>query len=66
MSDESRNTYKYEFKIGNKVVHGGITIDLERRAREHQRKWPNGHIKQVGRKTTDTGARAWEKENGYS
>ena len=26
-----RNTYKYEFKRGNKVVHSGITNDLERR-----------------------------------
>ena len=26
-----RDTYKYYFKVGNKIVHGGITGDLERR-----------------------------------
>ena len=47
-----RDTYKYQFKVGNKVMHGGITNDLERRETEHQEKWPKGHIKQVGNKTT--------------
>ena len=46
-------TYKYHFKVGNKIVHSGITYDLERREQEHQQKWPKGHITQVGRKTTD-------------
>ena len=39
-----RDTYKYEFKVGNKVVHGGITKDLDRRETEHQEKWSKGHI----------------------
>jgi hypothetical protein len=26
-----RNTHKYHFKVGNKIVHSGITDDLERR-----------------------------------
>ena len=43
-----RDTYKYDYKIGNKTVHSGITDDLERREEEHQQKWPGGHIKQVG------------------
>ena len=30
-----RDTYKYEFKIGNKIVHKGITDDLPRREGEH-------------------------------
>ena len=55
-----RDHYKYDYKIGNKIVHSGITIDLERREQEHKRRWPNGHIKQVGRKTTEDGARSWE------
>jgi predicted GIY-YIG superfamily endonuclease len=37
-----RNTYKYHFKIGNKIVHSGITKDLKRREQEHQGKWPKG------------------------
>jgi len=57
-----RNTYKYHFKVGHKVVHSGITIDLERREREHQREYPTGHIKQVGRRTTKEAARDWETE----
>ena len=61
-----RNHYKYQYKIGNKIVHGGITKDLERREQEHQQKWPNGHIKQVGRKTTEDAARKWEEEKGYA
>lgn len=61
-----RDTYKYQFKIGNKIVHGGITDDLERREDEHQQKWPSGHIRQIGRKTTEDVAREWEKENGYT
>ena len=61
-----RDTYKYVYKIGNKIVHGGITNDLERREAEHQQKWPSGHIKKVGRRTTEDGARKWEEDKGYS
>ncbi len=66
MAKKPRDTYKYQFKIGNKIVHGGITDDLERREGEHQKKWPKGHIKQVGRRTTEEAARDWEEEKGYS
>jgi len=61
-----RNTYKYQFKVGNKIVHGGITTDLERREQEHKQKWPKGHIAQVGRKTTEDAAREWENDKSYS
>lgn len=61
-----RDTYKYHFKIGNKIVHGGITNDLDRREQEHQQKWPSGHIKQVGNRTTEEAARRWEEENGFT
>lgn len=60
-----RDTYKYQFKIGNKIKHGGITNDLERREQEHQQQWPGGHIKQVGRRTTEEAARKWEEEKDY-
>ncbi len=63
---KKRDTYKYEFKIRNKIVHGGRTKDLERREQEHQEKWPKGHIKQVGRKTTEEAAIQWEKDKGFS
>lgn len=61
-----RNTYKYQFKVGNKIVHGGITTDLERREQEHKQKWAKGHIVQVGRKTTEDAAREWENDKDYS
>ena len=63
---KKRNTYKYQFKIGNKIMHGGRTNDLNRREQEHQQKWTKGHIKQVGRKTTEEAAKKWEKDNGYT
>lgn len=63
---KKRDTYKYQFKIGNKIVHGGITDDLERREDEHQQKWSKGHISQVGRRTTEDAAREWEKKNSYT
>ncbi|HPG01367.1 MAG TPA: GIY-YIG nuclease family protein [Kiritimatiellia bacterium] len=61
-----RDTYKYVFKVGNKIVHGGITEDLERREQEHQQKWRKGHIVQVGRRTTEEAARAWEQKKGFA
>ena len=61
-----RNTYKYVFKVGNKVVYGGITDDLDRRETEHQQEWPKGHIKKVGIRTTEDAAREWEEKKGYT
>ncbi len=61
-----RNTNKYLYKIGHKVVHGGITEDLVRREKEHMQKWPKGHIYKVGNKTTEEAAMDWEKKKGFS
>jgi len=61
-----RNWYTYYFKIGNRIVHRGITQDLDRREREHQQRWPDGHIVQVGGPKAEDGARAWEEEQGVS
>ena len=58
-----RDTFKYQFKVGNRVAHEGITNDLGRREQEHHRGiHKGGHIKQVGRRTTREAAREWEKE----
>lgn len=71
------DTYKYYFKVGNVIVHGGITNDLIRRENEHQNSgnytlyrgsrlyWSKGHIVQVGYKTTRKLALKWERDNGY-
>lgn len=66
MASKSRDTYKYIFKDGHKIVHGGITKDLECREKEHQQKYPEGRIKRVGHRTTEEAARKWEKDKGYS
>jgi predicted GIY-YIG superfamily endonuclease len=64
MSD--RDTYTYLFKVGNRVLHGGITRDPERRESEHQRNInSNGHIFIVGNRKTENGARQWESNNGW-
>lgn len=59
---KARDTYKYHFKVSQKIVHSGITKDLERREQEHQQTWSGGHIKRVGRCTTEEAAREWERK----
>ena len=62
---EARDTFKYQFKVGKRIVHRGITSDLDRREAEHQRSrqpWANGHIRKVGNATTREAAQAWESE----
>lgn len=60
----NRTTYKYHFKKGRKIVHTGITNDIDRREQEHkqQRGWSKGHIVQVGFRTTREAALKWEEE----
>ncbi len=60
------NTYKYQVRVGRKIVHGGITDDPERREKEHQKKWPKEKLTQFGRRTTEKAAREWEKDKGYT
>ena len=55
-------TYKYRFLVGSRVVHRGITTDLERREREHQRRWPKGRIEAVGGPTSHAEAWEWERQ----
>ena len=58
-----RNTYKYHFKIGTKVVHTGITNDIDRREQEHQRTFgSDGRIEKIGNATTLLDALQWESE----
>ena len=61
-----RNWYTYQFKRVNKVLHGGITQDPERREQEHQQNIdPKGHLKIIGIAKTKDGAEKWEEEKGY-
>ena len=59
-----RDTYKYHLKRGGKVVHRGITYDLERREVQHQEEFPGSKIDQVGRRTNRESALKWEREGG--
>lgn len=57
-----RDTYKYHLKKGKEILRSGITNDLERREKEHQREYgDNAHIEKVGRISTKEGAKEWEK-----
>jgi len=59
----ARNTYKYHFKKGNKILHTGLTNDIERREKENQQTFgAGGHIKRVGNATTRDAALKWESE----
>jgi predicted GIY-YIG superfamily endonuclease len=58
---KKRDTYTYDFKVGNKIVHSGITNDLARREAEHRVRWPKGRIVKVGAAKTEESARAWEE-----
>lgn len=55
-------TFKYRFLVGSRVVHIGITTDLTRREREHQRRWPEGRIEPVGEPTSHAEAWKWERQ----
>ena len=70
-----RDTYKYNFKVGNLIVHCGITYNLSQRENQHRNSgrytvyngkrfyWSNGHIVQVGNITTRQAAMEWERIN---
>ncbi len=59
----TRDTCNYLFKFGRRIVHAGITNDLERREGEHKRDFgDDGHILKVGRATTRDAALKWERE----
>ena len=57
-----RDTAKYDFlNTKGRIIHSGITKDLDRREGELRRQYnQSGHIRQVGRKTTREAALAWE------
>jgi hypothetical protein len=58
-----RNTYKFNFKVGNKVIKTGITKNLMRREAQLKRVNPSGHVKQVGRRSTRGSALEWRRNN---
>lgn len=59
-----RDTYKYQLKKGGKIVHRGITNDLNRREAEHQERFPGTKLTQEGRRVTRESALKWERRGG--
>ena len=57
---EKRPFVGYDFKVGDKIVHSGITTDPDRRETEHKQRWPGGKLKVVTGPMTEQGAREWE------
>lgn len=66
MSDQSakRDTYRYEFRNGRRVLHRGITNDLAKRESEHRRDYGGGRIVQQGPPVTRAAALEWERQGG--
>lgn len=60
----NRDTYRYHFIKDRKVAHRGITNDLERREAEHQNRYGNGSIRQVGPRVSRDSALKWERDGG--
>jgi hypothetical protein len=65
MTKQKRIYVKYKVKVGNKVVHGGITTDPARRLREHRIKWPTCHMIIIGRRVSKDSGLDWEADNGF-
>ena len=59
-----RDTYKYYVKKGDKIVHRGITNDLNRREAEHQERFPGTKLIPEGRRVTREAALKWERQGG--
>ena len=59
-----RDTYKYQLKKGGKIVHRGITNDLNRREAEHQKQFPGTKLEQKGGRVTRESALKWERQEG--
>jgi hypothetical protein len=57
----NRTWKKYDYKVGSKIRHSGITQDLEQREQAHQQRWPGGHIVQVGHSVSKSSALEWEE-----
>lgn len=60
-----RDTYKYHIKRKTKILHRGITNDLDRRHSEHKRRYGDDvSIKQIGKKVYRSSGLRWEREGG--
>ena len=60
----NRIIFRYHFKLGDKIVHTGVTYDIDRSEAEHRSEpgMRKGYAKQVGLRTTYDIAFAWLRE----
>ena len=61
-SRQPRDTYRYHYKVGNKIVFTGITNNPARREAEHQRAYPGGRIDRIAPRVTRKSAERWEQQ----
>lgn len=60
-----RDTNRYHIKRGNKILHRGITNDLDRRHGEHRRNYGSDvTITKIGPKICRLNALKWERDGG--
>ena len=59
-----RDTHRYHYKKGNKIVHRGITNDPKRREGEHRRLYGDGALHTVGPKVRRDSGLKWERDGG--
>jgi hypothetical protein len=57
--DPLGDTYRYQVFDAGKIVHIGITMDLETARDACKQKWPHGRFIQVGEKTSEATAKDW-------
>ena len=61
---DKKDTYKYQLKIGRRIIQRNVTSDLVRREIEHQIRYPESKVIQIGRKTTRKAALLWLRLGG--
>lgn len=64
MKAEPKDTYKYQVKMGRKVVDRGCTSVLDRREAEIQERYPEARLQLIGRRTTREAALRWVRLGG--
>ncbi|MEL6711252.1 MAG: hypothetical protein AAFP10_01710 [Pseudomonadota bacterium] len=59
-----RDTFKYQLKQGEKILHLGITNDLQRREYEYQQEHGDSvYLQQVGFRVSRQAGREWLSQN---